>query len=100
MRIVAMGGQALVHGLNLAGVAGFEVEPGLGADERFDRVAADGEVAVIIVSRRLYTHLRDRIGRLRAAGPLPVVVPLPDRGEDLTPESVSSLLEDFLGVKV
>jgi len=100
MRVVCLAGESLVHGLTLAGVDGEVVVPGPRAEELFDELSGDPETAVIILNRDLYAHLKDRIARLRAKGPLPSVLALPERGQDLTPQKASTLLEEFLGLKI
>ena len=100
MRIAVMGGRELAYGFKLAGVDAREVEPGAEADELFDSLASDKEVAIIILSKRLFAHLRAKVARLRQHGPLPAVLCLPDRGDPVTPVNTAQLLEEFLGLKV
>ena len=100
MRIAVLGGRELVYGFRLAGIDAHEVEPGDKAEQAFDRLAAAKDIAIIILSRRLFHHLRDRIGRLRARKPLPTVVALPERGEKAEPEDTSAFLKEYLGLKV
>ena len=100
MRIAVLGGRELAYGFKLAGVDAIEVEPGPEADELFDSYASDKDVAIIILSKRLFEQLRSKVAKLRQRGPLPAVLSLPDRGDPVTPVNTAQLLEEFLGLKV
>ena len=100
MRITVMGGRELAYGFKLAGVDALEVEPGPKAEKLFDSFASNDDVAIIILSKRLFEHMRSRVAALRQRGPLPAVLSLPDRGDPVTPVNTAQLLEEFLGLKV
>ena len=100
MRVAVIGGQAMVHGFRLAGVEGYVLSPGEEAARCFDKLAADPDLAVILISRSVHETVASRVEDLRMKHPLPVVLVLPDRGEELEVQSNAEILETFLGLKV
>ena len=81
MKILVLGAAADVRGFALAGVDGRVVSDAGSARREIDRVASAGEeIGLLMVSASLAQALQPDLARLRAAGPPPAILVLPETG--------------------
>lgn len=90
----------MVHGFRLAGVEGYVLPPGKQAWERFERLVQEEDLAILLLSKAVHGAMAEQVDRRRRAHTLPVIMVMPDRGEELDEMTTMELLESYLGVKV
>ncbi len=100
MKIAVMGSRELASGFKLTGVDALNVSPGPEAEKIFSDLSSNKDIAVIVLNRQLHKYLKQAILKLRSSQALPVVLALPDRGEEAEASSTAELLAEFLGMKV
>jgi vacuolar-type H+-ATPase subunit F/Vma7 len=101
MRMHVIGGRDLVLGFQLAGVPGEVVTSGARAGEAVRAVAADPEVAVLLVSRLVAEAAAASLREIRVEEGFPIVIEVPEPGEG--PRGTDDLLRfvgEAMGLKV
>lgn len=90
----------MVHGFRLAGVEGYVDAPGPVARERFDVLVGEKDLAVLLLSQAVHGAMVEHVEEHRRRAASPVIMVLPDRGEDEAETNAAALMERFLGLKV
>jgi V/A-type H+-transporting ATPase subunit F len=95
-----IGGRDLVLGFQLAGIPGDVTSPGAGAGERIARAAADPEIGVLVVSRRVAEAAADQIRQVRVREGFPIVIEVPEPKDTLPQtDDLQRFVGDAMGLR-
>lgn len=88
-------------GLRLAGIEGAVVHGREELKNELDRVLADKEVAVIILTEKFGREFPDLIDEVRLSRSLPLLIEIPDRHGTTREENfITSYVNEAIGVKL
>ena len=88
-------------GLRLAGIEGAVVHERAELKAELDRVMADKEVAVIILTEKFGREFPDLIDQVRLSRSLPLLIDIPDRHGTTREENfITSYVNEAVGVKL
>ena len=101
MRMHVLGKRDLVVGFRLAGVRGDAVESPEQAIAAMDKVAADPEVAVIVVSSTVARHAKEQVERVRVRQGYPIVIEIAEPADAAKdPEALMRFVGEAVGLRL
>jgi len=98
LKVVAIGSKPFISGFRLSGVGGIEVSTPEELIKEVERSIVKGDVGLIILDEDLSKYVRDRLNRIRAERPIPLIYEL--SGIKLGKEKIDyrAALRKILGV--
>lgn len=91
----------VLTGMRLAGIGGELVSERRAMDAALDRVCADADIAILVVTEECYAMCRERIDTLRLSAGRPLVnIIASSRGGGRAPDSITRLINEAIGVKI
>ncbi|MEN3047365.1 MAG: V-type ATP synthase subunit F [Candidatus Caldarchaeales archaeon] len=98
MRVVAVGGEAFVSAMRLAGTGTVLASGPEEALAAVRRLISAGDVGLILVSDEYGPEFSQRLSELRAAIAVPVIYLLPAPGSRVQPVDYRAIIRQVLGV--
>jgi vacuolar-type H+-ATPase subunit F/Vma7 len=98
MKVVAVGGKAFVTGFVLSGVNGEYVSSPAEALEKIQKLVADPEVGLIMVSDDVARPIRDQLTNVRTRKAVPLIYEVPGPGSKAEKVEYRAMLRSILGV--
>ncbi len=88
-------------GMRLAGVQGVVVHEADEVNAELDKVMADEEIAVVLITEKLVKLCHDRIYDIKLKCRSPLIVEIPDRhGTSHITENLNKYVSDAVGIKL
>ena len=98
--VISDDGDALT-GLRLAGMEGEYAADEAATAAALDRVEADEDIAVLLMTATAYKKGGQRVEQLKQSGTRPLIVTIPDRtGSGGTAEAIASYVREAVGIKI
>lgn len=98
MKVVAIGGKAFVTGFVLSGVSGEYVSSSAEALSKIQRLAADPEVGLIMVSDEVAKQLEGDLTAMKSKVATPLIYEVPGPGSKKEKVDYRAMLRSILGV--
>ena len=88
-------------GMRLAGIEGAVVHERQELKAEIDKVLADQEIGVLLLTEKLGKEFPDIINRIKLERRLPLIVEIPDRhGTGRAPDFITSYVNEAIGIKL
>lgn len=88
-------------GMRLAGIEGIIVHEPNEIKQQLDKVIADKEIGVLLITEKLSKLVPDYIKDIKLNRSYPVIVDIPDRhGTGRTPDFITSYVKEAIGLKL
>ncbi len=89
-------------GLRLAGVDGIVVQKKEEIIAAIEDVQADGDIGILVITRKLAARVPKIINKLKLTASLPLVVEIPDRNLDKNENKdyITKYVKESIGIKV
>ena len=88
-------------GMRLAGVEGVVVHEMQEVKEALDKVLADKEIGIVLLTEKFGRDFPDLINRVRLEHNFPLFVEIPDRhGTGRKPDSITAYVNEAIGLKL
>jgi len=101
MNYFVLGDEDTVLGFSLVGVNGLVVSEESEIGELFDRVLANEEIGIIIITERVANRIREKVESLQFRGEFPLVVEIPDRtGYEKEKPPLRDLINRVIGIRL
>jgi len=102
MRIIVVGDRDMVNGFQLAGIKDtYEAEDPWRVKEILNDVKDMGDVAVVIISRRIAHEIRDYINEWKKEkGIYPIILEIPDKKEVEVEDPMRDLVRRAIGIDI
>jgi V/A-type H+-transporting ATPase subunit F len=101
MKLLVLGNQDAVWGFALAGVHGQIVTTGEELQRVLDRILADEEVGVVLITEDVADLARQRVDTLKVRSTIPLVVEIPGpEGPSPDRPPLSEMIRRTIGVKI
>lgn len=98
--VISDDGDALT-GLRLAGIEGEYVADETQTLAALERVEADEDIAVLLMTATAYKKGGQRVEQLKQSGTRPLIVTIPDRtGNGGTGEAIARYVREAVGIKI
>ena len=98
MRVVAVGGKAIVTGFVLAGASGEYATTSQDALQKIQTLAADPAVGLIMVSDDVAKPISDELTNMRTKNAVPLIYSVPGPGSKAEKVEYRAMLRAILGV--
>ncbi|MCS7117564.1 MAG: vacuolar H+transporting two-sector ATPase F subunit [Thaumarchaeota archaeon] len=98
MRVVAVGGEAFVSAMRLAGAGTVQAGSPEEALAAVSKLVSEGDVGLILVSDEYGQEFSQKLSELRAAIAVPVIYLLPAPGSKVQPVDYRAVIRQVLGV--
>ncbi len=91
----------VLTGMRLAGIEGVLAIESREVEQAVERVFADPEIAILMVTEGCYALCRERLNELKLSAERPLVNVIADsRGSKREPDSITRLINEAIGVKI
>lgn len=88
-------------GMRLAGMEGAMVSDRRSLEEHIEKVCADENIAVLLITENCASFAPDIINKLKLSGERPLVTVIPgSHGSQLPPDSITRLIREAIGVNI
>ncbi len=88
-------------GMRLAGVEGVVVHTPEDGKAAMEKVLADQQIGILIVTEKVAAMLREYVDELKLSLSKPLLVEIPDRhGTGREPDSITKYVREAIGVKI
>ena len=88
-------------GMRLAGVEGVVVHEMQEVKEALDKVLADKEIGIVLLTEKFGRDFPDLINRVRLEHNFPLIVEIPDRhGTGRKPDFITAYVNEAIGLKL
>jgi vacuolar-type H+-ATPase subunit F/Vma7 len=98
MKVVAIGGRAFVTGFVLSGVTGECVSSPKEALEAVNKLIADSNVGLVMISDEVAKPIREELTAIRSKRAVPLIYEVPGPGSKQETVEYRTMLRSILGV--
>ena len=90
-----------IVGMRLAGVEGSRVESKAQLKEELDKVIADKEVGIVLLTEKFAREYPDLVNKYKLEHKLPLFIVIPDRhGTGRSPNFITDYVNEAIGLKL
>lgn len=98
-RIVTVGSEMFVMAFKIQGIDGF-VPTQSDFNKIIDKIIADQSISIVFLQEELYFANQDRMDKLKATHPRPLIVEVPIEKKEQHVDAIASLIRKTIGISL